>query len=461
MENYKVDIAIIGSGPAGQKGAIQAAKLGKSTVIIDTEKTLGGNCLHSGTIPSKTLREAILDLTGFYERYFNPEPFLHHHISIEKLMERMHKVLEDEQTMIMRQFKRNHLPVIKGWASFKDAHTLEVRDSSGKIIAEVVSDKILIATGSTPRRPKEVPFDNEVVLDSTTLLSMKKIPTSMVVLGGGVIGAEYASFFAALGVEVTIVDKRDHLLPMLDAEMGTYLQTALSDIGLRFKGNITLEKIERIGNRGRVCFVGGGCIEADVIFYALGRQANVEGLFIEKAGLTLDEKGYIPVNPLFETHVEHIFAAGDVIGGPCLASTSMEQGRLAIRNACGVKSHQFPTLFPFGIYTIPEISSCGYTEEELKKMNYHYDVGHAHYYEIARSHIAGSNVGLFKILYHTETLDILGVHILGRNATEMIHIGQLAMTFNTKLDFFVDQIFNYPTYAEGYRIAALNGLNKH
>jgi NAD(P) transhydrogenase len=282
----------------------------------------------------------------------------------------------------------------------------------------------------------------------------------MIVLGGGVIGSEYASFFAALGTEVTVIDRKEHMLPMLDAEIGIHLQTALIDIGLRFIGKKDPVEIARVDDHAFVKFKDGSSLEAEVLLYTLGRSANVASLHLENTGIKVDPKGYINVNALFQTDVPQIYAVGDVIGGPCLASTSMEQGRLAALHACGVQTHHFPAFYPVGIYTIPEISCCGYTEEELKAWGYRYEVGRAHYYEIAKSHIVGSNTGLFKILFHAETLEILGVHIIGRNAAEVIHIGQMAISFRAHLDYFIDHVFNYPTYAEGYRIAALNGINK-
>jgi NAD(P) transhydrogenase len=283
----------------------------------------------------------------------------------------------------------------------------------------------------------------------------------MLVLGGGVIGAEYATFFAALGCKVTVLDKRERLLPSLDAEIGTHLQVGLHEIGLTFIPKQIPVQIERKPEGGRVVCEDESVYTAEVVLYALGREANVKGLSIERSGVKLNERGYIPVNAFFQTNVPHIYAAGDVIGYPALASTSMEQGRLAARHAFGVSTHNFPTFFPIGIYTIPEISCCGYTEEELQAKGVGYETGRAYYYEIARSHITGSShLGLFKILFDKKKLEVLGIHILGRNATELIHIGQVAMSFGATIEYFVDQVFNYPTFAEGYRIAALNGLNK-
>lgn len=460
MEELSVDIVVIGAGPAGQKAAIQASKLGKQVVVIDKLPEPGGNCLYSGTIPSKTLREAILDFTRFNERNFYDFQYQVEDITIEMLNHRLVQVIDEEKNMIYRQFKKNNIRLIDGLARFENQNMLIVVDNDYRLLYQIKASRFILATGSKPRNPPGVPFDDDVILDSTRLLSLHHIPKSMLVLGGGIIGSEYASFFAALGTEVTIIDKKDHLLPMLDSEIGIVLQTALTDIGLIFKGNKEPEEIYRKGDKAVVKFKDGTTLEADALLYALGRTANVEALHLENVGVQTNSKGYIPVNPLFQTVVPHIYAAGDVIGGPCLASTSMEQGRLAARHACGVETHQFPELYPIGIYTIPEISSCGYTEEELRDLGFHYEVGRAYYYEIARSHIVGSNVGMFKILFHAETLEILGVHIIGRNATEMIHIGQVAMSFHAKIYYFIDQVFNYPTYAEGYRVAALNGYNK-
>ena len=319
---------------------------------------------------------------------------------------------------------------------------------------------IILATGSKPRNPADIPFDKEVIVDSTTLLALNRVPKTMLVLGGGIIGSEYASFFAALGTQVTIVDKREHILPLLDGEIGMHLQTALAELGLKVLGKKEPEKVWRDGDKAKVRFKDGEEAEAEILLYALGRTANVNQLQLQNAGITLDSKGYVPVNALFQTVVPHIYAAGDVIGGPCLGSTSMEQGRLAARHPFGVETHLFPTIYPMGIYSIPEISTCGYTEEEVKELGFHYEIGRAYYYEIARSHIDGTNVGMMKLIFHADTLELLGVHVIGRGATEVVHIGQVAMTFHARIDFFIDQVFNYPTYAECYRVAALNGLNK-
>ena len=460
MEELTVDVVVIGSGPAGQKAAIQAAKLGKKVVVIEKAPEPGGNCLYSGTIPSKSLREAIIDLTRFNERGFYGHEMQLHEITIGDLNKRLHKVIEEERNMVYRQFKKNNIRLLTGMARFENQNMLIVVDGEFRLLFQIKSECFIIATGSKPRNPSNITFDNQVILDSTRLLGIDKIPKTLLVLGGGIIGSEYASFFAAMGSEVTIIDKKDHILPLLDAEIGIHLQTSLTDIGLRFLGKKEPEEIRREGDKAFVKFKDGTTLEADALLYALGRSANVDQLHIENTGIRLNDKGYIPVNALFQTVVSHIYAVGDVIGGPSLASTSMEQGRLAARHACGAQTHHFPTFYPIGIYTIPEISSCGYTEDELKDLGFRYEVGRAYYYEIARSHIVGSNIGMFKLLFHSETLEILGIHVIGRSATEVIHIGQVAKSFNAKIDYFIDQVFNYPTYAEGYRVAALNGYNK-
>ncbi len=460
MEELYADFVVIGSGPAGQKGAVQAAKLGKSVIVIEKENSLGGSSLNSGTIPSKSLREAILDLTGFYKRSFYGHEKLISEISINDLNYRLQKVLGEQRTILEKQFEKNKIKLVFGTATFIDKNHLIVKRKDQNILCKIKGEFFLIATGSQPRNPLEIPFDNEKILDSTRLLSIDHVPKTMLVLGGGIIGAEYASFFSALGTAVTVVDKRDHLLPLLDREVGLHLQKALGQLGLQVAGNKELKSIAKVGDHVEVLCKDGTELTAEMLLYALGREANVDSLGIENVGITLDQKGYIPVNALFQTVLTHIYAAGDVIGGPSLASTSMEQGRLTARHAFGVRTHHFPTFYPIGIYTIPEISYCGYSEEELKALGFSYEVGRAYYYEIARNQIIGNDPGMFKILFHAETLEILGIHIIGREATEVIHIGQVAMSFNARIDYFIDQVFNYPTYAEGYRIAALNGYNK-
>lgn len=462
MEEKYADLVVIGSGPSGHAAAIQAAKLGKKVIMVEKDAYLGGNSLNRGTIPSKTLREAILDLTRFHDRSFygEGEGWKRSEVSLTDLTFRLNKVLDNERRKVERQLRKNNVERIHGEARFINNLQIDVINEDGKVSHQVLGDYFVIATGSKPRNPIDVPFDGEVILDSTTLLKIDRVPKTMIVLGGGIIGSEYASFFSALGCEVTIIDKRDHLLPMLDSEIGIHLQTSLSDIGLKFMGRKVPTKIWRDGTRAKVLFEDGTELEADTLLYALGRTANVDGLQIERAGVRVNARGYLPVNALFQTCVPHIYGVGDVIGGPSLASTSTEQGRLAARHAFGELTHYFPQNYPLGIYTIPEISTVGMTEEEVKEKGYRYEVGRAYYYELARAQISGSDKGMFKIIFHKDTKEILGVHVIGRSATEVVHIGMVAMTFNAKIDYFIDQIFNYPTFAEGFRVAALNGINK-
>lgn len=462
MEELSVDLAIIGSGPSGQKAAIQAAKLGKKVIVIDRDEHLGGASLNSGTIPSKSLREAILDLTDFYQRSFYAEEMItdKKDVSINDLNFRLNFVLKEQRRVLKHQMERNHIVSIQGNASFVSTHELAITDAEQNETHRIKSEFIVIATGSKPNNPKEVPFNQTTILDSTRLLEIDRLPKSLIVLGGGIIGSEYASFFAALGTEVTVFDRKEQMLPLLDLEIGQHLQKSLSRIGLKFLGQKVFEEIVQKNDRVVVKFKDKSEYSADALLYALGRKANVDELHIDNAGICMTKNGFIPVNALFQTATPNIYAVGDVIGAPALASTSMEQGRLAARHAFGKRTHHFPTFYPIGIYTIPEISSVGYTEERLEELGFSFEIGRAYYYEIARNQIKGNDPGMFKLLFHRDTLEILGIHIIGREATELIHIGQVAMTFNAKIDYFIDQVFNYPTYAEGYRIAALNGMNK-
>ncbi len=455
MERIKVDMLVIGSGAAGQACAIQAAKLGRQVIVAEKESVVGGACLNTGTIPSKSLREAIVELTRFYGRNFYGRQLNLEQVTFQDLNFRLQKVLDEERRVLGRKFRKNGVRLIQGQARFLSPTEVVIE---GEIAYHVTAERIFIGTGSKPRQPVEVPFDGEVIFDSTTLLNIGRIPDTMIVLGGGVIGSEYASFLSALGTEVTVVDKREHMLTHLDAEISIHLQTQLAALGLRFVGHRRPVKIERIGDRAHVELDDGTHLEADALLYSLGRVANVDGLDLPRAGLELEGQGHLFVDAQFQTQVSHIYAAGDVVPGPALASTSMEQGRLAALHAFGHKTTQFSQCFPLGIYTIPEISVVGHTEEELRGVNY--EVGRAYYYEIARGHITGSVDGMFKILFDADTHKILGVHIIGRSASELIHIGQLAMNFGATLDSLVHNVFNYPTFAEGYRIAALNGLNK-
>ena len=459
MRLIDTDLVVIGAGPAGQKGAIQGTKAGKKVVLVDRLGLLGGACLHHGTIPSKALRHAILDLTGFLQSsYFGQE---HREVSMADLTFRINKVIEDENRMLQKQCESNDVEVIYGTARFLNEQLLEVLDESAQPICQINSQVALIATGSRPRHPIDVPAEPHLFMDSDEVFRMPDLPESIVVLGAGIIGCEYGTMFAALGVKVILVDRRDEVLRMVDVEVGNRFRQYIEEIGVDIRLGAQIDQLRKANSgAAEIALTDGGSIQADRCFYSMGRVANVEGLNLEGAGIHLDKLGNVPVNALFQTVSAHIYAAGDVIGPPGLASTSVEQGRLAVRNAFLLKSHHFPEFFPYGIYTIPEISSVGPTEEELQKKGVHYEVGRAEYDEVARGPIAGDTTGLIKIIFHAETREVLSVHIIGTNATELIPIGQMAIDFRVRVDYFIDAIFNYPTFSEGFRIAALNGLNK-
>lgn len=462
MKTQQVDMLVVGAGPAGQKGAIQGAKGGFKVVVVDRLGLLGGACLNHGTVPSKALRQAILDMTGFIQSGYHGNQRPQNEISFDELRGIVNKVIEDENRVLSEQCEANGIATAFGTARFADEHTVEVMDESGQVSARFETANVLISTGSSPRHPIDLPEEPGLFLDSDEIFRMNSLPESLIVLGAGIIGCEYATMFAALGIEVILMDRRDDLLRMLDAEISRafadYIQQ-MKDLSIKLgQGIETLRK--SADGRAEVVLKDGGSLVADRLFYSMGRIANVDGLGLDKAGIELDELGYIPVNALFQTSQPHIYAAGDVIGPPALASTSVEQGRLAVRNALMLKSHHFPEFFPYGIYTIPEISSVGPTEEELIKLGVHYEVGRALYSEMARGPIAGDTQGMIKLIFHAQTLEMLAVHIIGTMATELIPIGQMAINLRVKADYFVDTIFNYPTFAEGYRIAALNGLNK-
>lgn len=462
MKELSVDLVVIGAGPAGQKGAIQAAKAGKKVAIVDRMGLLGGASLHQGTIPSKALRSAILDLSGFlHSAYYGDQDRALRRPTMADLTARIQKVIENENKNLEDQCARNGVEVVYGSGHFTAPDRVEVLGKEGEVLAHIEAEKALIATGSRPRHPIDMPDDKDLFMDSDAIFRLETLPESMLVLGGGVIGCEYATMFAALGVDVTLVDRRDDVLRMLDGEINQRFIEYIKEMGIHLKLGLGIDQLCRSDEgKARIQLKDGNALEATCLFYSMGRIANLDGMGLEEIGIELNQLGNIVVNPLFQTSLPNIYAAGDVIGPPGLASTSVEQGRLAIRNALMLRSHHFPVFFPYGIYTIPEISSVGPTEEELKKKGINYEVGHAHYYEIARGPIAGDTSGLIKLIFHAETLEVLAVHALGTNATELIPIGQMAIDFRVRADYFVDTIFNYPTFAEGYRIAALNGLNK-
>ena len=455
--DYEYDLLVIGSGPAGQKAAIQAAKLGHRVAIVE-RRQLGGVSVNLGTIPSKTLREAVVYLTGLSQRAVYGDSYrVKEEITIEDLAMRTRQVVDREIDIVKNQLARNHVHTITGIARFVDPHTIAV---SGAEERRLTAEKIVIAAGTRPYRPAAVEFDNETILDSDGLLLLTHIPASVLVVGAGIIGIEYASMFAALGTKVTVVEKRHRLLDFVDAQIAEGLQYHLRDLGVVFRFGETVTAVERHDKGTMTLLESGKRIPSDVVFYAAGRQGATEELDLEKAGLAANDRGQIDVGPDYRTSVEHIFAAGDVIGWPSLAATSMEQGRLASAHAFDDETLSMSELLPFGIYTIPEISYVGRNEEALTEAACPYEVGISRYRELARGQILGDSYGMLKLLVALEDRTLLGVHVLGTGATELVHIGQAVMGNGGTVDYLVNTVFNYPTLAESYKVAALDAMNK-
>jgi len=462
---YDYDLLVIGSGPAGQRAAIQGAKLEKRVALIEKKTVLGGVSVNTGTIPSKTLREAVIDLSGYREKEFYGLSYsVKQRITMQDLLHRVDTVIKHEIDVTRAQLLRNRVEVISAAASFVDAHTLRLDYAEGGGQRQATARQIIIATGTETTRDEHIPFDGKRVLTSDDILVLDELPRTLTVVGAGVIGGEYASMFAALGVRVTLVDKRSRLLPFVDGEIIDTLAYHLRENRVTLRLNESVAAVELIeddsGERVRILLDSGKQIVTDMVLYSIGRTGNTAKLNLESAGLVTDERGRIPVNEHYQTKVETIYAVGDVIGFPSLASTSMEQGRLAACHAFGVATTSVPELFPYGIYTIPEISMVGRNEEELTLAGIPYEVGKARYREIARGQIVGDTTGLLKLLFHMETRQLLGVHIIGEGASELIHIGQAVMAFGGKVDYFVNTVFNYPTLAECYKTAAFDGVNR-
>jgi NAD(P) transhydrogenase len=459
MADY--DLLVIGSGPAGQKAAIQAAKLGKRVAIIEKEPNIGGASVNTGTLPSKTLKDAIAHLHGFKLRSFSNISYsLKKVLTLRDLMARKDLVIKQELEIITHQLERNDIEILHGYASFVDPHTLRVSPVKGPG-SVCRAAHIVIATGSRPRRADGLPFNQKTICDSDGILSTDFIPRTLTVMGGGVVGCEYASMFAAFGIKVTLLDRRKELLRFVDQEIVQALIYHLRSNGVIVQLGEELAGVTE-DMRGRVvtALKSGKTIVSDMLLYAMGRISNTDALNLSAIGLATDHTGLIKVNEHYQTEIPHIYAVGDVIGFPALASTSMEQGRLAACHAFNVRQSTLPKIMPYGIYTIPEISTVGKTEEELTEAGVPYQVGRAFYREIARGQIFGDLHGLLKLLFHRDTLQLLGVHIIGEGATELIHIGQAVLTYGGTVDYFVHSVFNYPTLAECYRTAALDGLNR-
>jgi NAD(P) transhydrogenase len=458
MQTY--DLIVIGSGPGGQRAAIQGAKSGKRVAIIEKQASVGGVCINLGTIPSKTMREAVLHLSDFYEQTFygsNHPP--KEKVAMADLNFRVQHVIDNEVAVIQDQLRRNGIDLIYGPGAFTDPHHVRVELSTGN--TEFEAQYVVIATGTKPAANPKVPVNGRTIIDSDQVLTMPQIPKTMIVVGGGVIGVEYACIFATLGVRVIMVEMRPRLLEFADNEMVEALTYHMRDHRATLRLNEEVESVEELPD-GKVAanLVSKKRIIADSLLYAVGRQGNVDALNLPAAGLQADGRGRIKVDADFRTAQPHIFAVGDVIGFPSLASVSMEQGRIAAGRAFGLDVHSDPAGYPYGIYTIPQISFIGKTEEQLTHEDVPYEVGVAYYREIARGQITGHTDGRLKLLFHRETLELLGVHIFGEDAAELLHIGQAVFLLKGKITYFVNTVFNYPTLAECYKAAAFNGLNR-
>jgi len=454
------DLIVIGSGPAGQRAAIQAAKSGKRVALVEKVECMGGVCINTGTIPSKTMREAVLHLSGYqYQNVYGVNYRVKEKISMRDLAFRVQHVIRTEIDVTISQLNRNNIQVLVGYASFLDPHTVRVTSAMGA--ADIQAEQFIIATGTKPAASPKVPINGRTIINSDQVLDIPEIPRTLIVVGGGVIGVEYTCMFATLGVRVIFIEKRPRLLEFADAEMVEALSYHLRDQRVTMRLNEEVSSVEETPDGNVVAYLDSKKkLSGDALLYAVGRQGNIDELDLDKAGIEADSRGRIPVDAEYRTKQPHIFAVGDVIGFPSLASVSMEQGRMAAAIAFARPAHTNPATYPYGIYTIPEISFIGKTEEQLTDEDAPYEVGVAYYREIARGQIRGDTTGRLKIIFHRETREILGVHIIGEGASELLHIGQAVMVLKGTIDYFVDNVFNYPTLAECYKAAAFNGLNK-
>jgi NAD(P) transhydrogenase len=456
------DLLVVGSGPAGLHAAVQAAKVGKRAAVVERSVCLGGVCVNTGTIPSKTLREAVVYLTGLREQTLYGESYtVKSSISMGDLRFRCQAVMQHERDVARSQLERNGVTMISGSASFLEPNRMKIDNTLTGTSMEVTAEHTVLAVGSMATRPANIPFDGERILDSDDILQLDRIPRSLVVVGAGVIGCEFASIFAALKVHVTLIDRRPKALDFVDSEVVDALL-----YHLREQANMSLllgDGVDRIEPQSEVIHLfldSGKRVVAERVLHCAGRSGATDGLNLAAAGLTCNNKGSLEVDENYQTCVPGIYAAGDVVGFPSLASTSMEQGRVAACHAFGIPVHSMSEHFPYGIYTIPEISMVGRTEESLTGDKIPYESGRAHYREIARGLILGDVTGFLKVLFHLETRQLLGVHIIGEGATELVHIGQAVMALGGTLDYFLESVFNYPTLAEAYKIAALNAYNR-
>ncbi len=454
------DLIVIGSGPAGQRAAIYGAKLGKKVAVVESREVVGGACINTGTIPSKTMREAVLHLSGYnYKSIYGMNYRVKERITMADLAFRVQHVIKTEIDVTEAQLSRNGVEMLTGTASFEDPTHIKVSNSRGATVYE--AKNVLIATGTKPASSPKVPINGTTIINSDLVLNLPNLPKTMIIVGGGVIGVEYCCMFAALGVRVTLIERRPRLLEFADQEIVEALSYHLRDARVTMRLNEEVESVEEIDGTVVANLESKKKVQGDALLYAVGRQGNVDELNLAAAGVDADARGRIPVDKDFRTKTRNVFAGGDVIGFPSLASVSMEQGRIAAARAFGDEDvFSNPSFYPYGIWTIPEISFLGKTEEQLTEEDVPYEVGVAYYREIARGQIRGDTTGRLKLVFHRETHAILGVHIIGEGASELVHIGQAVMALGGKLEYFVDTVFNYPTLAECYKVAAFNGLNR-
>jgi NAD(P) transhydrogenase len=456
----KYDLIVIGSGPAGQRAAIQGAKLGKRVAVVEKREVVGGACVNTGTIPSKTMREAVMHLSGYqYHNIYGMNYRVKEKITMADLSFRVQHVIKTEIDVMQAQLSRNGVDLLIGTASFSDPHRIHIENSRGQ--SEYEADFIIIASGTRPAVSPLVPLNNRTIVSSDHVLDIPEIPKTLIVVGGGVIGVEYASMFAALGVRIILIEKRPRLLEFADSEMIEALCYHLRDSRVTLRLGEEVASVEEMPDGTVVANLESKKkISGDALLYSIGRQGNVDDVNLPAAGLEADDRGRIRVDQTYRTAQPHIYAVGDVIGFPALASVSMEQGRIAAGQIFGVNIQSDPANYPYGIYTIPEISFVGKTEEQLTDEDVPYEVGVAYYREIARGQIRGDTTGRLKLIFHRETKEILGVHIIGEGASEILHIGQAVLILKGTVEYFINTVFNYPTLAECYKAAAFNGLNK-
>ena len=461
MSSNHYNLIVIGSGPAGRRGAIQAAKLNKRVLVVERGRRVGGVSVHTGTIPSKTLRETVLNLTGWREQGFYGRAYrAKQHIGADDLRRRLDITLDHEVDVLEHQFARNGVDTVQGVARFTSANAVAVQSAAG--VADYTAERFLIAVGTRPYRPSHIAFDGENILDSDEILEIDRIPRQLVVVGASVIGVEYASIFSALDVKVTVVEPNERLLPFIDREVADEFVHDLRDRGvvLRFGAKVVSAAVEGPQNC-HLTLSDDRELRADMVLFSAGREGATDSLDLAACGLEADARGRLAVDKAtFQTAVPHIYAAGDIIGFPSLASTSMEQGRIAACHAFDAPSHAAPEFFPYGIYAVPEISTIGMSEEQARERGVAYECGVARFRETSRGHIMGIGSGFMKMLFALETRRLLGVHIVGEGATELIHIGQAVLNLEGTLDYFVENTFNYPTLAEAYKVAALDAWNR-